>query len=77
MSTDCLKELPSRLGTHRQFGMFANIRREPRHNEGFVKVSRRLNDDTVINLDLYYRVYNPSYLHTVDAPPLLVVHGGP
>lgn len=76
MSTDFLNELPSRLGsaTHHSCGLFANIRRGPRYNEDFVKVTRNLNDSPFY---LYYRVYNPSYLHSTDSPPLLVVHGGP
>jgi len=26
---------------------------------------------------LYYRVYNPSSIHSTESPPLVVIHGGP
>ena len=76
MSTDCLNELPSRLGPapHHRCGLFANIRGGPRYKEDFVKVTRNINGGAFA---LYYRVYNPSHLHSSDSPPLLVVHGGP
>ena len=50
----------------------------PRFNEDFIQVHRCDNEHGVTHdLSLYYRVYNPSHIHSQEAPPLIVLHGGP
>lgn len=57
---------------------FGQLRAGPRFVEDFVPVARpdpRAADTQAFSL--YYRVYHPSRLHSAEAPPLVVVHGGP
>ena len=52
--------------------LFGQINFGPRFKEGFIDVKR-----TEVEYSIYYRIYNPSSLHSIDSPPLLVLHGGP
>lgn len=44
-----------------------------RYNESTINVTRGDEKDLL----LYYRVYNPSSLHSTESPPIVVIHGGP
>eukprot|EP00581_Thalassiosira_minuscula_P014686 CAMPEP_0183719376 /NCGR_PEP_ID=MMETSP0737-20130205/12346_1 /TAXON_ID=385413 /ORGANISM="Thalassiosira miniscula, Strain CCMP1093" /LENGTH=334 /DNA_ID=CAMNT_0025949093 /DNA_START=175 /DNA_END=1179 /DNA_ORIENTATION=- len=59
--------------------MLGRLNFGPRFNEDFVRVTRNdphATDDTK-EYSLYYRIYNPSSVHSAESPPLVVVHGGP
>jgi hypothetical protein len=52
----------------------------PRFKEDVIKVTRidPLSVAAVSQeFSLYYRVYNPSNIHSTESPPLVVIHGGP
>ncbi|KAL7529066.1 hypothetical protein ACHAXR_002779 [Thalassiosira sp. AJA248-18] len=61
-----------------QTRLFGRLNFGPRFNEDFVTVTRRDPGaaDTK-DFSLYYRLYNPSSLHSTDSPPIVVIHGGP
>ena len=58
---------------------FGRLNFGPRFNEGYVAVKRSdpSASDTAQEYSLYYRVYNPSSIHSTESPPLVVIHGGP
>lgn len=58
----------NRIQMRSRFGRF-NF--GPRFTEGEITVTRCERE-----LSLYYRIYNPSSLHS-ESPPIVVVHGGP
>eukprot|EP00986_Skeletonema_menzelii_P010817 scaffold5399_cov147-Skeletonema_menzelii.AAC.23 len=78
--TDCSKALHAfpastssaraRSGSFLRFGA-------PRLNEDFIQVHRCDDHGVTHDLSLYYRVYNPSHIHSQESPPLIVLHGGP
>lgn len=53
------------------------LRIGPRYNEDFIQVHRWDKNGEMHDLSLYYRVYNPSLMHSLESPPLIVLHGGP
>lgn len=53
------------------------LRFGPRYNEDFIQVNRWDKNGEIHDLSLYYRVYNPSLMHSLESPPLIVLHGGP
>lgn len=60
---------------HHHCGLFGNLQRGPLFKEDFIKVTRSLHGGA--SFHLYCRIYNPSYIHSCQSPPLLVLHGGP
>ncbi len=52
----------------------------PRFKEDFITVAR-IDPASVaavsLEFSLYYRVYNPSSIHSTESPPVVVIHGGP
>lgn len=69
----CKRPQPTRLFGQIHFG-------GPRFKEDVITVRR--NDPSSVaavsqEFSLYYRVYNPSSVHSTESPPLVVIHGGP
>lgn len=61
-----------------QTRLFGQLNFGPRFNEGLVTVTRPdLHAADTKKFSLYYRVYNPSSIHSKESPPLVVLHGGP
>lgn len=52
--------------------LFGQLNFGPRFKEGIIEVQRN-----EVEFSIYYRLYNPSSLYSIDSPPLVVCHGGP
>lgn len=78
-STDNQNNIANNRGCFqaRGTGAFGGINFGSRYKDGYINIIRNESEGLENDFPMYYRVYNPSVIRSLESPPLVVVHGGP